>query len=364
MATHGTVHIPDALRALDVKNGTVATFGVDKAYELIQKDMDVHNEIVNDELIPDLCVITDERETTYGVSGDMTVEEIDEYGRPDTQKTGFAETMGHPLSSFGRSIGWTWDVMQVMTPRELLMQYLAAQVADLKGIKVNILRRTYNPFNNLNYVDAKVDERKLKLYSFYNADGRQVWPGPNGQIFDGATHSHFTASATLNAPVVNSLIENVLEHGRTGKMELRIARVQEPLLRALNGAGEFLPYDYNYVIAPNTEARARGELDADNLEDRAIGMWGPVEVWVKPYQAANYLQVLDKGEGDMKPLAMRTRKDGAFSKWGFRGKHRTEAFPLFADTLARDYGIGVASPHMSAVHYIGGATYVVPAILG
>jgi hypothetical protein len=362
---HGTIQIPDTLRALDTANGTVAQFGIDKAYELIQKDADVHNALVNDELIPDLCETTEDREITYGAADDMTVEEIDEYGRPDTQKVGFAETLGLPLSSYGRSIGWTWDVMQVITPRELLMQYLAAQTADLKGIKVNILRRVFNPFDTLEYVDAKIDKRKLKLYAFYNADGMQVWPGPDGQDFDPDTHTHYTASTTLSASVIDALIGNVLEHGRAGKLELRIARVNESQIRALNGAGQFLPYDYSYVIPPTNEARARGELDPDNIEDRAIGMWGPAEVWVKPYQPSNYLWVLDKGVATQKPLKRRTRKGGAFANWGLRGKHRNEDFPLFADTLARDYGVGVGNRHMSAAHFVdGGGVYAQPTITG
>lgn len=362
---HGTLQVSDTLASLAQSNSpqTVAQFGVAETFALIDGDLQYHNTLVNGELIPDLCTRTDQREEVYGTREDMTVEEIDEYGRPDVQKTGFAALMGFPLSSYGRSVGWTWDYMQVASVSELAKQYTAMRTADLRGIKVNILRRFFNPTNNLNYRDAKLDRRNLKLYGFHNADGMQVYTGPNGETFDGTTHSHFTATLTLTAAAVQSVITNVLEHGRVGQLVLYINRTEEAGIRAMTNPGDFTPYIDARIRQSLTATFVEGQaLDLDNPADREIGTFGPAVVSVKPWVPSSYFSVIDKGDAMMKPLAYRTRPGGVFADFGLRAKHRNEDFPLYADTLARDYGIGVWHRHMAAAHMIGSTTYAAPNI--
>ncbi len=360
----GTLQVSDSLGALRNANNTVAQYGIRAFYEQINRDLTQHNSLVRAELIPDLCKITDERETVYGVKDMMTVEEIDEYGRPDTQKAGLAEVLGLPLSSFGRSVGWTWDYMQVVSAGEMTNQYTAMRTADLKGIKVNILRRIFNPLNNLTYKDRKIDDRALSLYAFHNADSMSVYPGPNGESFVGSTHTHYSGTATLTAANVLADISNVMEHGVVGDLVLYINQAQESAIRGFTGSGEFVAFVDSRIVQPNTVTYAEGPLDLQNPNDRAIGIFGAATVSVKPWIPAGYYAVIDKGAGDMKPLAFRTRPGGVFADFGMRGRHRSEDFPLYADTLARDYGIGVANRHMVSVRRVGNATYAAPSITG
>ena len=358
----GTLQVSDSLAALaQAANRTVAEFGVREVYEIIREDMRLHNELVLRELIPDLCAITDQREGVYGSRDDMTVEEIDEFGRPDVQKVGAPAVMGFPLSSYGRSVQWTFDYMQTATVGELAEQYQAMRVADLKGIKFNIQTRMFTPTNNTTYLDRKLDNRNLTLRAFHNADSTQVWTGPNGETFDGSTHTHYTGIATLTGAAVTALITNVLEHGTTGELVLYINAAQEAAVRGFTASGEFTPYVDARIVQPQTATYAQGaNLDLMNPGDRPIGIFGAAQVWVKPWIPANYMAVIDKGMGNMKPLAFRTRPNGALADWGFRKRVDSESFPLYAETLARDYGIGVWHRHMAAFLRTNNATYSAP----
>jgi hypothetical protein len=359
----GTITVSDTLRALAQSTAPVAQFGVQEAYALIERDLAYHNRLVRQELIPDLCVITEDREMVYGSRADMTVEEIDEFGRPDTQKVGAAAVLGFPLSSYGRSVGWTWDAMQVMPAQELAEQYQAMRNADLNGIRANITRRLFNPLNSLTYLDRKIDNRTLKLRAFTNADSEVVMTGPNGETFNAATHTHFNGTASLTAANVLADITNVIEHGTVGEVVLYINAAQEAAIRGFTGSGEFSPFVDMRIRQSTTTTFAQGDsLDVLSPGDRAIGIFGAATVWVKPWIPANYYAVIDKGAGPMKPLAFRTRPGGVLADFGFRGRYRSEDFPLYADTLARDYGIGVRQRHMVAVRKTDNATYSAPTI--
>jgi hypothetical protein len=363
----GTLQVADSLAALRIQIGpTVAAFGIDEVFNIIDRDLAYHNELVMNELIPAFCATTDQQEEVSGAMDAMTVEEIDEFGRPDAQKAAAALALGFPLSSYGRSIQWTWDYMQITSPSELAKQFDSLKNADLVGVKNNIVSRIFNPFNNPNYVDRKINNRKYTIYAFYNADGMFVQPGPEGQQFDPTTHTHYMVSggATLTAANINALITNVLEHGRVGRLYLQINRAQEADIRALNGPGEFVPYVPVNIRQPLDAMYATDiALNQDTPEDREIGVWGPAIVQVKPYVPVGYLDSVDTGAGSMKPLAYRTRPNGALADLGFRGQHDPDDFPLLADTMARDYGIGVWQRQMAAVMQITtNASYTPPVL--
>lgn len=349
----GTIAVSDSLSVLaNGLNVPLGSLDPKKVYEIIERDLAYHNQLVKGELLPFMCKITDQVESVYGIRDYMTVEEIDEFGRPDAQKVGGGALLGLPLSSYGRSLQWTWNYLQVTSVGEFAEQYNAAKAADLNGIRLNIMRRIFNPTNNLTYRDKLINNRVLSLRSFYNADGQQVQPSQTFQQFNGATHTHYTTTnaASATGVQVSALINNVVEHGRQGKIVLFINQAQVANIRSLTAADEFTPYTDVRIRQPLSATYATdGVLDQDNPEDRAIGIFGAAQVWVKPYIPAGYMVAIDLGDDQMKPLAFRTRPNGVFSDFGTRGKTYTEDFPLYAEFLARDYGIGVINRHMAAV---------------
>jgi len=361
----GTLQISDSLATLlNAEGRTVNEFGIAETWALVQKDLSYHNDLVNQQLIPSFCYRTDATEMVYGGQADMTVEEIDEYGRPDTQKNQFATTLGFKLSSYGRSVGWTWDLFQEIGAAEFAEQYVALRDADIKGIKYNIMQRFFDPTNNLTYQDVKIDNKQLRLRAFINADGEQVMTGPQSQTFDPTTHTHFMGTASFGAADVTALITNVLEHGRKGKLKLYINLAQDATIRTFTGPNQFSALVDSRIRQPLTASFANtGYLDLDTPEDRMIGIFGAAEVWVKPWVPAGYIACVDEGAGKMKPLVYRTRKNGALSDFGPRGKVRSEAFPLYAETMARDYGISVWQRHMVAVLDTTHSSYTAPTII-
>ena len=95
--------------------------------------------------------------------------------------------------------------------------------------------------------------------------------------------------------------------------------------------------------------------------DRAIGIFGAAEVWVKPWMPANYLLVVDEGTGTMKPLAFRVQEDDAtLSEFSIRAED--ESYPLRARTMARDFGVAPANRHMAASLFVGNTSYVAPVL--
>src|SRR6476469_8579681 len=122
--TFGTLSVLDTLAA--IQNTTVAIYGVNNAYEAISMALDAHNRLVND-MLTDLVEITTDNLRSYGggTSG-RRMQELDEWGAPDTQKTTAGIDVGFPLRIYGDALGWTDTWMQAHSPADL-----AAQVNDM-----------------------------------------------------------------------------------------------------------------------------------------------------------------------------------------------------------------------------------------
>lgn len=364
---YGTYAINDSLGVLaNNLNVQISTLDPVKIYEIIQQDLAYHNELVNNELLPNMCAITDKPEYFYGIRDFMTVEQLDEFGRPNAQKVTGGTTLGLPLYRYGRAVQWTRDALNVMTLGELVEQYNAMKAADLNAIRINIARRIFNATNTLNYVDRLVNNRTLRLRAFYNGDGEQVMPSPTFTQFAG-THTHFntTSSGTVTGAQVTALINNVLEHGHSGgNLVLYINQAQLAVIRTMTAADEFTPFtDVRIRQSANTTYAVSDNLVVESPEDRAVGIFGAATVWVKPYIPAGYLLAMDLGVGTQKPLGFRTRENGVYGDFNQRGDTYSGDFPLYTQYFARDYGIGVINRHMAAVLQINvSPVYTAPVI--
>ncbi len=85
-ALFGTLQTTDTLQALRVAQGTVATYGEDHVFDSVNAALVAHSAILAD-LVGPYCEVTTNRLRRVGglVMGEM--EEIDEYGVTDAQKT-------------------------------------------------------------------------------------------------------------------------------------------------------------------------------------------------------------------------------------------------------------------------------------
>lgn len=355
MAAHyvGTHDVSDLLAA---NNQTVAEFGEDSIAEVLQRDLDAHNQIVSD-MLADLAVSTSDRQRISGtsVAGDMY--ETDEYGRAPTQKAAPGQTVGFPLRQFQYAIGWTRTYLKVATPADLAIGMQGAQKAHLRSLRREIQRALFLA-TNYTYSDHLIDNVELAVKRLVNADSALVPEGPNGEAFDGSTHTHYNARVgALAASDVDALVTDVLEHGHGGRIKIVISTSNTTDITALSG---FTPLMSPFVMPGSADARTAVTLDVTRADNRIIGYWnGAYEVWTKPWGIPNYFLAYDASDG-RKPLAMRERAQTGLR--GLRIAAEIDLYPLRAQYMESEFGLGVWNRTNGAILYTGGTSWTDPAI--
>jgi hypothetical protein len=347
----GTNSVLDTLRAA---NQPVMTFGEDRVYEAISIAFAAHARLERD-MADALLGFTTERFARYGANAEMQMERIDEFGRPDAQKVQAGATVGFPLANFGGSLQWTRLHLLNATTREIAIQAQAMLAADTRNRLREMKYALFYPANRT-IADVRVDNVDIPVKALANADGAPIPPGPNGEVFDGSTHTHYLARAggsVVQADVLG-LIATVTEHEAEGQIRVYINAAQETTVR---GFADFHPY-MDPRLRPALDATvAIQTLDLYNVGDRAIGVLGVAEVWVKPWIPAGYwLAYHTAGE---EVLRMRERSEGSGD---LTLAFQNELYPLRAETYVAEYGIGVYNRVGAAVLYGGGTTYAAPTL--
>jgi hypothetical protein len=348
---YGTNSTLDTLRA---SQSTIAQYGEDNAFEAIETARQAHNRNLQ-EMLTTLVETTTDRQRRYGGSDDMSMDEVDEFGRGDAQKITAGVTVGFPLRLFDLSVQWTRKFMQNGTMGELAAQFDSATTAHIKRIQREIKRAIFTPTNST-FTDRLVDSVSLSVKAFVNADSAAIPNGPNGESFNGATHTHYLARVgALAATDVTGAIETVIEHHNTGQAMLYINRAQEASIRGFTS--NFTPYVDTRIIPGSGTTVASGPLVPTNLYNRAIGIFDGAEVWVKPWIPATYMFAFVQGAP--KPLVLRERTAGSS---GLQIAAEDEAYPLRARTLEAEFGVGVWTRTNGAVLYTGNTSYSAPTI--
>lgn len=345
-------------------NTTVAQFGEDNAWNAIADALAAHNQQLADAM-GDLATTSTDRQRRYGGPDSMAMEELDEFGTPDAQKISAGVTCGFPLRFYGIALQWTRLYFINVMASELAAQVTATQDADVKAIHRELKKAL---FLNTNYtfVDRRVDGVSLGVKSLVNADGAAIPLAPDGTSFVGATHTHYVgatvawsgAPSTQNiADDLNTLAANVLEHFLSGSISLYINRSEETRVRSAVG---FTPYvDARILMAPGGTANvARGSLDMSNVNNRAIGIIGPSEVWVKPWIPPGYVLAIHTGGGE--PALLRRVRNGGGGNLDLL--YEDEKYPLRARALGREFGFGVYNRVAAACLFVNGTTYTNPTI--
>lgn len=357
ITTYGTLQVSDLLATT---NQTVYQLGEDAAFGAIANDLIVHNKWFNDMTADFGLERTTDRVRRYGGNTSMQVEDLDEHADPDAQKIGEGIDIGFPLRRKGLNVQWTMDYFRRTPVNDFAAQFVAARDADLQGLIKSIKTAIFKPTNTLTYKDVLVDKVTLPVRAFLNADGAQIPDGPNAETFTPGSHTHYTARvSTLASSDVLSLISNVTEHGVDGKVMLYINSAQEATIRGFNAAGEFVAYVDARIVQPNTATYAGAvNLDVNRANDRAIGIFGAAEVWVKPWIPADYMVAIDTGAGRNRPMVLRVPTDAAFAD--FQVVSEDESHPLRARRLAREYGVSPWQRQKVAVLFTGGTSYTEP----
>lgn len=347
MAT-GTHSIKDLLA---IKFQSVKAYGMDTIQEVVQNELAMHNELTT-EMVSSLCEITTDGQRIYGTSVEGSMVKVDEYGRAPTQKQDLGDTVGFPLERYQFAIGWTEDWMEKRSPADLATAVIGAEQAHKRAI-IDAIKFALFRSANYSFRDYLVDYVSLSVKRLVNADGAKIPNGPYGIAFDGSTHTHYLANATLTVAALQGAIRTVQEHGHGNGVAVAINFADEASFRGLTG---FTAYLDPRLIAGTSTSSARSTLDLINIYDRPIGIFEGAEIWVKPWVPANYCFTWATGDG--KPLAFRQQNTTTLQ--GLRIPAMFSAFPLVAEYMQAEFGVGVWNRTNGAVLRFNNASYADP----
>lgn len=323
--------------------------------EVLQDDIRAHNAIVED-MVSEVADLTTERQVAEGTGETGEMVEVAEDGRAPTQKVSGYQTRAIPMRGFQYALGWTRKWAQQNTVAEMARQVLASEKAHLKKV-VAQLRRAIFQAANYSYTDYLVAPKiTLDVKRFYNADSSEIPEGPFGETFDGATHTHYLANATLTAAVAKNLINTIVEHGFGKGVRVAIAQADVDAWKALTG---FTAYpDPRLILGTHTNQPGQ-RTDITVLDDVAIGIFNQAEVWVKPWAIANYPFAYDTLS--KKPVAFRQRTGGVR---GLVAVADIDLYPWQIKYLEAEFGFGVQTRGNGAVLRSNNAAYADPTISG
>lgn len=346
----GTYDVSSLLAAV---NSSAVEFGIDNIAAILAADNAAFSEQVTDAL-SDLAATSADRQRVVGTSigGDMM--EVDEYGQGPTQKDIPSYFLGFPLRKFQFPIGWTVQWEKNASAADYAIKNAAAQGADLRRTRYELQKAIYTP-TSYTFKDHLVDNATLSVKAAVNADSLAIANGPNGETFDGSTHTHYDGNATLTAAAIQAQINDVAEHRNGATIRIYINQTNATAFAALTG---FVPLQVPYVTinsAANQIANPR--LDITRLDNRLIGWFGAAEVWTKPWAVANYSVAADVS-APQKPLLRRVEKAD-------RGLHiaaQVDIHPLRAQYSEHFFGFGVYNRVAIHVLKFDNASYSAPTL--
>lgn len=337
--------VPDNIAAMD---------------EAIRRDLAIHNQ-KTEEMLREIAEISTERSTVYGTNAEGEMHKKDEFSRGPTQKIRRGDKVDFPLDGYQFAVGWTADYLRRATVQDMALKTVASRQAHLRRIQVDIKTALFGPAN-YDYVDRLVDGNTLKVKRLINADSSQVPNGPNGETFDGSTHTHYNgidwagANGAARAIAIRALIADVTEHGHGADVRAYINQAQEADIRALDG---FEPLLVPNIIPGTASDRAAGTLDITRATNRLIGFFDGFPVWTKPWVPANYVFAFSAGDPG-KTLRFRISQIAGERGLFIAGEIITH--PLQAQYMEAFHGVGVKERTNGAVLFLGDgdATYVAP----
>lgn len=318
--------------------------------------LDIHNAMVAT-MLGDIATSTDQAQLPYGGADAAIIQEVDEWGTADASKAAALGNLGLPLRNYEGTIQWTRLYFEMVSVAALAAQLDAFALADIQNFHNALRRVLFVPTNTVGYIDVRQTKLTYDLKALLNADGQAIPTGLSGTTYDGATHTHYLANATLTAGAVQGLIDTVVEHGVDGEVQVFINKADEATVRAFTG---FAPYLDGRVTVTGANQIGNQNLDVRNPDNRAIGVFGGAEVWVKPWVPQSYQVALDVG-GAQTSLAVRTRTGSLTGTGAFQLRAEHEHYPLRARHLGREFGVGVVGRHKAAVLRSNNAAYAIPA---
>lgn len=390
----GSLGGSDTLGTLRAANGTnVWTYGMDLTFQGISTYLAANEVITREEMSFFCSAPTTDLVRAWGgyAGGGMFMEELGPDGKPAAQKIAVNNTVGFPLRRYGIGLRWNRVYFENHSPADMVAQLTAIQTADTRNLRLEIIRslmgdtNTPAPRGTTNYVfhDRFGKMQYLGVKKLLNADGTAIPVGPNGEIFDGTTHTHYNYSsvawptsdaagagtADTKGTDMTVLTRNVREHyAGSEDLFILINVANENDFYTMTGFQKLVPG--NTVPSVNVD-RAAGILNVNSIGMRYIGNFNGAPVWVKPYIPKDYVFTFYPS-GVEPPIVMRIPEapqnfgtpGSGFNMPGSLRLVQTADHPLYAEAMEREFGMGAWNRWNGAVMHIGNATavYTAPAV--
>lgn len=348
---YGTLTTLDTLAAQS--NQSIFQLGEDVVFNALALALEAHNALMNEKLAA-LTEETTDRFASYGGVEAMTMAELGEFGTPEAQKVGVGANIFFPLRRYGIGLQWTRMYFEQASAAQLQAQTTAVQDADARNIDLQIRKALFRA-TNYTATETLTDRASLAVKALVNADGSSIPLGQTGKSFDGSTHTHYLANASLTATVLNALIQTVAEHYAANDIEVWIPATAEATVTGLTGFAAVVPL--GVTLGTNTAYADGGPLDAFNYSDRYIGRFNGARVWIKPGVPDNYIFAYNRLAP--KTLKLRRKPNRAAD---LILEYQDEVHPLRAQALAREFGVAASERTNGAILYFAGGSYVVPTL--
>ena len=340
----GTLTVSDLLAArfqylAEDWNTTVRTYGESEVARIANEQLEDHNAIMQN-VVGDWGLWTNVPLAMYGTADYVDMLEGDELGTFPPQKAQFGSIVGFPLRKFGNTWQGSREYFARATVGEVMAQLITTMDADRRKIIQQVVTAIFNPTNYL-WADPLVNRIKsainqLPIRALVNGDGQPMPPGPNGEIFNANTHTHYMYSTGFTNADMVALKENVLEHYADADAMICIPRGLEASIRAMSP--NFVALLPGMIVGPITAAQDPGTpLNTIDINNRLVGEYDGIPVWVKPWMPANYAMC---GVRNHKVVGI--RMDPASPSGGqLVLAYKDEVYPLRAEVMFREFGVGV-----------------------
>lgn len=239
--------------------------------DALDADVNAYNTIMRDQLDALVTVRAGVagRIGVYGGSASGSMTEVDEYGRAPTQRAAAVAQVAFPFKKYQYPVGWTKEWEKRRSAADFARAVQGAQIGHRQRVSAEIKKALYLS-SNFTFRDHLVDNVDLAVKRLVNADGATIPNGPNGETFDGSTHTHYLANATLTTAAVDSAISTVIEHGHGSSLRIYIAQTNETAFRALTG---FVAYvDPRLMLGTQANQPAQ-RLDITAQNNRVAKDW-------------------------------------------------------------------------------------------
>jgi len=357
-----------SFESLVANNQTIAQLGPDgqkHVWDGIASLLNAFN-AQQKELVSQFCERTTGRLRKYGGGKRFRMQRTDEFGRGNAQKMLVGSYVGFPMEKYEIATQWTATARKNMKVSEIAAQVTAVVTASATGVIGNIKTALMGGVNYIfsDYLVDHVDNQfSLPVKALLNADGQVIPPGPNGETFNGSTHTHYLASVVLTNSWLVALVDTVVQHVNNGVPVMWINYADADAVSALPSFKELV---YSTTQKSANQEYGEGVLDPVNINNRQIGWFRGAAVWVKPFWPANYFLCFIAATAQGKPLAFRVR--GTDPNGGEEVPdagdlvliYEDEEHPLRATGWEQEYGIGVWGRNLAAIGYVGASTYVIP----